>query len=152
MSFHGCDLRKGRVSIPGQIYLVTTASYKRAQLFRTFHNARIVARSIHFLAKNRQLESFAYVVMPDHLHWLFALDESSTLAEIISQLKRATAYYINQRQQAQGRAVWQRGYHDRALRSEDSVREVARYIVGNPLRAGLVDRVGDYPFWDAVWL
>ncbi|MFV3290267.1 transposase, partial [Pseudomonas sp. NY11955] len=29
---------------------------------------------------------------------------------------------------------------------------VARYIVANPIRAGLVSRVGDYPHWDAVWL
>ena len=32
------------------------------------------------------------------------------------------------------------------------LRDVARYIVANPLRAGLVERVGDYPYWDAVWL
>jgi hypothetical protein len=29
---------------------------------------------------------------------------------------------------------------------------VARYIVANPLRAGLVEHLGDYPLWDAVWL
>ena len=29
---------------------------------------------------------------------------------------------------------------------------VARYIVANPVRAGLVNRVGEYPYWDAVWL
>jgi len=29
---------------------------------------------------------------------------------------------------------------------------MARYIVANPLRAGLVERIGDYPLWDATWL
>ncbi|MBB5859537.1 hypothetical protein GGR69_001194 [Xanthomonas arboricola] len=29
---------------------------------------------------------------------------------------------------------------------------MARYLIANPLRAGLVARVGDYPFWDAIWL
>ncbi|MFM2004374.1 MAG: hypothetical protein RLZZ09_29 [Pseudomonadota bacterium] len=29
---------------------------------------------------------------------------------------------------------------------------IARYNVVNPLRAGLVDRIGDYPHWDAAWL
>jgi len=29
---------------------------------------------------------------------------------------------------------------------------MARYIVMNPKRAGLVERVGDYPHWDAIWL
>jgi len=32
------------------------------------------------------------------------------------------------------------------------VQATARYIVANPLRAGLVERLGDYPLWDAVWL
>ncbi|NJC47919.1 UNVERIFIED_ORG: hypothetical protein GGR78_001170 [Xanthomonas campestris] len=29
---------------------------------------------------------------------------------------------------------------------------MARYLIANPLRAELVERVGDYPFWDAIWL
>ena len=34
----------------------------------------------------------------------------------------------------------------------DKMLDVARYIVANPLRAGLVTKIGDYPFWNAVWL
>lgn len=30
--------------------------------------------------------------------------------------------------------------------------DIARYIITNPVRAGLVRRVGDYPLWDVVWL
>ncbi len=48
--------------------------------------------------------------------------------------------------------VWQKGYHDRAVRREEDLRHIARYIVANPLRAGLVRKVGDYPLWDAIWL
>nr|EPB97991.1 hypothetical protein L321_00197 [Pseudomonas plecoglossicida NB2011] len=48
--------------------------------------------------------------------------------------------------------VWQAGYHDRALRREEDVVMAARYIIANPLRAGLADKVGDYPHWDAVWV
>ena len=33
-----------------------------------------------------------------------------------------------------------------------SQKDVARYIVANPLRAGLVKKLADYPFWNAVWL
>jgi putative transposase len=32
------------------------------------------------------------------------------------------------------------------------LRNLARYVVANPLRAGLVDSIRDYPHWDAVWL
>ena len=43
-------------------------------------------------------------------------------------------------------------FHDRALRREEDVKAVARYIIANPIRAGLVRRAGDYPHWDCVWL
>ncbi|QEO98735.1 hypothetical protein XOCgx_3746 [Xanthomonas oryzae pv. oryzicola] len=49
-------------------------------------------------------------------------------------------------------AVWARAYHDRGLRKEDDLRSVAGDLIVNPLRAGLVERVGDSPFWDAIWL
>ena len=48
--------------------------------------------------------------------------------------------------------VWQKGYFDRALRYEEDLKAAARYIIANPLRAGLVAQVGDYPLWDAIWL
>jgi putative transposase len=48
--------------------------------------------------------------------------------------------------------LWQDGYYDRALRKEEDLQQIARYIVANPLRAKLVNKIGDYPLWDAVWL
>jgi len=48
--------------------------------------------------------------------------------------------------------VWQKGYYDHALRDEENLAAVARYIVANPLRAGLARNVADYPLWDAVWI
>ena len=44
------------------------------------------------------------------------------------------------------------GFHDHALREEENLLHAARYIVANLKRAGLVQRVSDYPYWDAIWL
>jgi len=51
-----------------------------------------------------------------------------------------------------GGPVWQKGYYDHAVRCDEDLRRLARYMIANPLRAGLVERIGDYPLWDAVWL
>ncbi|MEG2798132.1 MAG: transposase, partial [Pseudomonas sp.] len=48
--------------------------------------------------------------------------------------------------------IWQKGYFDRALRREEDLKVMARYIIANPLRAGLVEHIGQYPLWDAIWL
>ena len=92
----------------------------------------------------------AWVVMPDHLHWLFQLKEG-TLARTIGSTKSRSALAINRATNNQG-ALWQSGYHDRAVRDGEDLRNIARYIVANPLRAGLVNNIGDYPLWDASWL
>jgi putative transposase len=47
--------------------------------------------------------------------------------------------------------VWDVGFHDRAVRQDDDLVDMARYLVLNPVRAGLVRRVRDYPYWGAVW-
>ena len=43
-----------------------------------------------------------------------------------------------------GGRLWQEGYHDRVLRPEDDVRLYARYVLQNPVRAGLVEDVSTY--------
>lgn len=69
----------------------------------------------------------------------------------MNQLKGRSARAINARTGRVG-AVWQPAYFDHALRAEEDLKQVARYIVTNPLRAGLVRKIGDYSHWDAVWL
>ena len=41
---------------------------------------------------------------------------------------------------------------DVAVGREQDLRDVARYVIANPVRARLVESVRAYPFWDAKWL
>ena len=88
--------------------------------------------------------------MPDHLHWLFVLNHS-LLSEVIRRVKGKSAYAVN-RHRGYHAQVRQKGFHDHAIRREEDLKAIARYIIANPLRAGPVNRIGDYPFRDAVWL
>ncbi|MCV6589667.1 MAG: transposase [Marinobacterium sp.] len=89
--------------------------------------------------------------MPDHLHWLMQLRDCYSLSQVIHFVKSRAARAVNLAIGRQGR-FWRNGYYDHALRREGSVSECARYIVANPLRAGLVKTVGDYALWNAAWL
>lgn len=99
----------------------------------------------------RQLESLAYVVMPDHLHWLIQLQASGFLSRSIGRVKAISGRKANRILGLTGKA-WQPGFHDHALRKEEDVENFARYIVLNPVRAGLVSSIRDYPHWDAKWV
>ena len=88
--------------------------------------------------------------MPDHLHWLFEL-RGATLPEVMKRVKSRSTLTINRARRTHG-AFWQYGYHDRAVRADEDLIKAARYIIANPLRAGLAGHVGDYSLWDAAWL
>ncbi|AZF10229.1 Transposase [Pseudomonas sp. R2-37-08W] len=75
----------------------------------------------------------------------------ATLPQVMRQVKSRSTLTINQACRTKG-AFWQSGYHDRAVRAEEDLIKIARYIIANPLRAGLVEHIGDYSLWDAIWL
>lgn len=101
------------------------------------------------------VESLAFVVMPDHVHWLIHLGRLP-LQDLMRDVKSYSGFYVKQsiqrRDEATPVVIWQTGYHDHALRKEERVQDVARYLVMNPVRAGIVKSVREYSLWDAQWL
>jgi putative transposase len=142
---HGKDLRKGRVSLPGQIYHITAITLDRQSVFADMRPARLLINALRQAQARDEAVTLAFVVMPDHMHWLMQLGMGASLSSVVGAVKAVTAHAL-------GKQIWQGGFHDHALRQEEDLAKLARYIVANPLRAGLVQRVGDYPHWDAVWL
>jgi REP element-mobilizing transposase RayT len=143
-------LRRGRASLPGQIYHVTTTTRDREPIFDLPEAAFPAAACFHAPGLLGDA-SLLWVLMPDHAHWLPRLGERDGLAGVVCRLKSASARSTNAALGRSG-AVWARAFHDHALRCDEDLLALARYIVANPVRAGLVRRVGDYPFWNAIWL
>ena len=137
-------LRKGRFSAPGRAYHITTTTHNRIPIFRDWHLGRFVVRSLYHLRQRGQAETLAFVVMPDHVHWLFILGDDSSLGALVNTWKGFSGKHIRKSLGGTG-PVWQRGFHDHAIRRDEDLRATARYIVANPLRAGLVDDIGQYP-------
>ncbi len=149
-------LCRGRHSLRNQIYCVTTVILNRRPLFTEFATARLLVREIRRLHDEDDVLSLAWVVMPDHLHWMFQLRHSSNefdptaLSWVVKALKARSALNIN-RHLCQSGSLWQRAHFDRAARKDEDIRHIARYIVANPLRAGLVRDIGHYPPLGLHW-
>jgi putative transposase len=144
------DLRKGRASLLGQVYLVTTVTESRRPIFAALALGRYVVNAMRTQDLDGVTDTLAFVVMPDHVHWMFELTVGAPLGMLIKQFKGSTARRINLATGKSG-AVWQPSFHDHAVRNDESLVAIARYVVMNPVRAGLATRVGDYSLWDAVW-
>ena len=145
-----CALRRGRVSIPERSYLLTVVTHRRRCLFLDPLQARIASRIIHSDASWGDANLLAWVLMPDHWHGLVQLGDES-LFRVVSRFKAHVTRALHASCAIEG-AVWERSFHDHALRIDEGVRQAARYIVANPIRAGLATNALDYPYWNAIWL
>lgn len=144
-------LRKGRISLANQVYLITTVTRHREPLFSDFAAGRAAARCFDDASILRDARMLAWVLMPDHAHWLIQLGKIDSLDALVGRLKSASARSANRVLHRNG-ALWARAFHDHGLRAEEDLRRSARHVIVNPVRAGLVERIGDYPFRNATWV
>jgi putative transposase len=139
------NLRKGRTSIEGQYYLLTTATHERRRIFDRPGAAGIILDSLHWLENTKIIALEAAVVMPDHLHFVAAL-LSGTLPGLMRNFKAFTSKKVKLLIDYDGQ-VWQAQYHDHAIRKDEVMSDVILYCLNNPVRAKLVKDFHEYPYW-----
>ena len=119
--------------------------------------AQIVIREI----KQLNVEGyaiFAYCLMPNHVHLLVELsgDERGfhtydtgknyfPLTDGMRMLKGRTARYCNQELGLRG-AFWHHESYDHVVRDEGELGRILNYVVGNPVKAGLVLKWEDWRY------
>jgi len=143
-------LRRGRYSCSRHIYFITTVCAGRNRLFLDTDNARLVSKLCHDKRIWTGSKLLAWVLMPDHWHGIIELGENMTLSMTMQAFKSCSSKALNAQINSSGK-IWQSGFYDRCL-LEAHLLPAARYLVANPLRAGLVKDIGQYPYWHAVWL
>jgi putative transposase len=133
-----------------QRYFVTCCTFERAHTLGDDATASLVLVSLRRTAGLTDFAIFAYCVMPDHVHLLVeGTTGASDFTRFMKSLKQSSGQAYSRRT---GRRLWQEGYYERVLRPHDDAKDVARYIVGNPVRALLARSPLEYPFVGSdVW-
>lgn len=141
----------GRRPQASQAYHLSFTIRGGEPLFQDFTAACTMATCLHDCTLAAGGRMLAWVVMPESVHCLFHLGGQRSLRAAATAFKSSSARRVNR---ALGRTgpLWDRAWDAHALDAGDDLRSVARCIVANPLRAGLVRRIADYPFWNAIWL
>jgi putative transposase len=131
-------------------YFLTFCTYRRHVAFRERHAVELVMMQFRRSAAECSCALLTYCFMPDHVHLLVeGVSDDANLRVFVKRGKQRSGRAYAKRFE---RPLWQEGYFDRVLRPGDDARAVARYIVANPVRAGLVHRPEDYPYSGSdVW-
>ena len=145
------NLRKNRASTPFHYYSVTTVSHQRKAIFNSIEVSQIITNNMNKLDNEQASKTICFVLMPDHIHWLFQLQDKLPLFRTIQYFKGRCAREIKIIT-PDVHKIWQKGYFEHCVRDEKDLIKQARYIVANPLRAGLVKKIGDYPYWNCIYL
>src|SRR5512144_1333804 len=87
---HSSALRKGRVSVPGGVYFVTSNTSLRRPLLVPEARDTII-ESLKWSRDNGRIWLLGYVVLDDHFHTILMLRKGAELGHVMDSLKRHTA-------------------------------------------------------------
>jgi len=125
-------------------YSVTICVSPRRPALGTRATVTPLLRILCDAARAEQFAILAYCVMPDHVHLVLeGQREDSSLRRFVWRFKRDTGFWFAR---SNGESLWQEGYHERVLRDDETTRDVVRYVLDNPVRAGVVQRPEEWPY------
>lgn len=128
--------------IEGAIYFVTTRLKDEGRPLSDYE-AEVIKRTILELSDRGEIMLYAYTVMPDHIHILLK-PINNELSKTMQLIKGRSSRQINKG------TLWQKGFFDFVILTEEKFKEKFNYIHYNPVKRGLVGRAEDYKYSSAM--
>jgi REP-associated tyrosine transposase len=145
MARPGRKSSQANVLNPVRTFFATTKTSLGRNLLQSERNAGLLVDVLRSIVAEGHFELHDFVVMPDHLHLLLAVDEGMTIEKAMQLVKGRFSYRLRKELGFAGE-VWQRGFSEVQVKGRRSFEEHRRYIAENPVKAGLVRSVDEYPW------
>jgi len=135
---------------PDYLYFVTTTAEKHAHLFAPNWVRQILLDSLQFLRTSGRINLYAFVIMPNHIHFIARFAREHPLSAMLRDFKRHTARQMISRYQAESHVrmlnalrasnhdqrqeykVWEDGYDARDVFTLDFLQQKLNYLHNNP--------------------
>jgi REP element-mobilizing transposase RayT len=133
-------------ALDSYVYFLTLCTENSEKIFADHSKASIVIDELNFRISKGEIVLYCYCIMTDHVHFLLSLREryQKDLRVWVASFKRFTAKCLKEKYGIF--PVWQKNFYDHIIRKDESLENIAQYIVCNPVRKGLVEVWSDYPF------
>lgn len=148
-------------------YFITIVTYGREHLFGKIVNGEMIMNDIGKIVYAEFFKSFMmreelffgeFVLMPNHLHAIVALDnakcdvvemsqtfhrQSKSISSFVAGFKSAVIKHIDDwidlnnvamRKFNKNNPLWQANYYDHIIRNETEYRSISEYIINNPVK------------------
>jgi len=147
-----------RIQIPGIIYFFTVVTYKRQKMLVIPKSRQILRAMIHEVRQQLPFTICGWVLLPDHIHCIWALPENDSdyskrwgmikagFSKMAKNLFHRDEWITDSKRKYREATIWQRRFWEHMIRDEDDFRRHIDYLHFNPVKHGLVKRVRDWPY------
>jgi putative transposase len=135
--------RHPRVQTPG-LYHVTSRGNNGVPIYHDDDDRRLFVVLLYRAASKLRWRVHLWCLMTNHFHLLIET-HAENLAQGMHRLNSGHAHAIIDRYRRTGH-VFERRYDSRFIESERQLRNTARYIVHNPVAAGLCEEPQHWPW------
>lgn len=133
-----------RLEFPGALYHVTSRGHERGPIFRDAADRRHFLDLLASVVPDHTWLLHSYCLMGNHYH-LLVETQRPTLSRGMHSLNARYSQHFNRRHERAGH-VFEGRFKAILVQREAHLLEVHRYIVLNPVRAGLSRRPADWPW------
>ena len=129
----------------GEYYHIYNRGPGRQLIFREADNYLLVLRLLKEYSARLGITVVAYCLMPTHYHFLLRQDGEQPISLLMQRVFNAYTKAYNKRYHRSG-TLFQGRYRAVHVQQENYLVQLCRYIHANPVKAGLVSRVQDWPY------
>jgi putative transposase len=126
-------------------FFATTKTHAGRRLLQSERNATLLIDVLRSYMAAGKFSVQDFVVMPDHVHLLLSVRGDMTIEKAMQLIKGRFSYRLKHECGYLGE-VWQVGFSESRVDDAASLDRYHRYIEQNPVKAGLAERAGEYPY------
>ncbi|MCL2830273.1 MAG: transposase [Betaproteobacteria bacterium] len=142
-----------RTRQPGGTYFFTINLSERSRTLLVDHIA-LLRNAVRKVKQAHPFDILAWVVLPDHLHAIWALPENDPDCATRWMLIKAgfsrgipQGEWIRASRRHKGeRGIWQRRFWEHLILDEDDLQRHMDYVHINPVKHGYVERASEWPY------
>jgi REP element-mobilizing transposase RayT len=136
--------RAWRIEYPGALYHVLSRGNERRDIFFDDRDRHLFLTTLGEMSQRFGVEIFAYALMPNHYHLLMRTHRPN-LSRSMHWFGVTYTNRLNARHNRTGH-LFQGRFKSILVENDAYLIQLSCYIHRNPLRAGMVERLADYPW------
>jgi putative transposase len=130
---------------PIRTFFVTSRTSRGAAVLQTARMATLFIEVLRSYIREKKFKVHDFVVMPNHVHVLLSLPPELSIEKAV-QLMKGNFSYRAKKELGYQREIWQKGFSEVQVLTEDSFIRHQQYIDDNPVRKGLASSAEEYPY------